>query len=83
MSESFRQNCGHVGVIRMYHDICQTAAAARYIGSKAGELRKYAKQVGPGARLTNPVKQRSATFLGGHPDGDYMGDEWWQIATTE
>lgn len=71
-------DCGHIGVIRIYSDICETAKAGRFVGVKAAQLRKYAKEMGPGARVTNPQKGRAVTFLGNHPDPDYWGDEWWR-----
>jgi len=65
--------------IRHYPHVVEAATAARYIGAKVANLRKAAAALGPGARLTGQAG-RSATFLGQHPDPDYLGREWWRIA---
>lgn len=69
----------HIGTIRFYDDICETAKAARHLKSRAAILRKFAKNNGPGFKLENKALGRAVTFLGHHPDPDYFGDEWWQI----
>ena len=65
--------------IRVYPDICQPARAARFIGAKVAMLHKAANDLGPGARLTGKGG-RTATYLGDHPDPDYLGGGWWRIA---
>jgi hypothetical protein len=65
--------------IRIHRDICEPAAAARYIGAKVAQLHKAASAMGPGVRLTGKAG-RTATFLGKHPNPDYLGTIWWRIA---
>jgi hypothetical protein len=65
--------------IKAWPDVVEAATAARYIGAKVANLRKAAACLGPGARVTGKAG-RSATFLGRHPDPDYLGDVWWRIA---
>lgn len=66
-------------VFKIYPHIKEPAAAARFIGAKVADLRSAAKTYGPGIRLTGK-QGRSATFLGAHPDTDYMGTFWWEVA---
>ena len=66
--------------IRIHRDICEPAAAARYIGVRVAHLHKAAKALGPGAQVTSGLTGRTATFLGKHPDPDYLGAIWWRIA---
>ena len=65
--------------IKVWPDVVEAATAARYIGAKVADLRKAATGLGPGARVTGK-DGRSATFLGRHPDPDYLGGAWWRIA---
>lgn len=65
--------------IRRWDDVVEAATAARFIGARVTLLRSAAKNVGPGARLTNKAG-RTATYLGKHPDPDYLGTIWWRIA---
>lgn len=65
--------------IKVWPDVVEASTAARYIGSKVGNLRKAAAALGPGVRVTGKAG-RSATFLGSHPDPDYLGHVWWRIA---
>lgn len=65
--------------IRIWRDIKEPAAAARFIGAKVAQLQSAAKTMGPGARLTGKAG-RTATYLGKHPDPDYLGGFWWRIA---
>ena len=65
--------------IRVYSDVCMASSAARFIGAKVAQLRSAAKTLGPGARLTGKAG-RCATYLGNHPDPDYLGADWWRIA---
>ena len=65
--------------IRIHPDICEPAAAARYIGVKVAHLHKAAKALGPGVRITGKAG-RTATLLGKHPNPDYLGAIWWRIA---
>ena len=65
--------------IRVYSDICEPASAARFIGAKVAMLHKAAKDLGPGICFTGKGG-RTATYLGDHPDGDYMGKHCWRIA---
>jgi hypothetical protein len=65
--------------IKLWHDITEDAAAARFLGVKVALLRKAAKDLGPGVRMTGKAG-RTATFLGKHPDPDYWGAFWWRIA---
>jgi hypothetical protein len=64
--------------IRVYPDFCQSAEAARFIGAKVATLHKAAMDLGPGIRLTGKGG-RTATYIGKHPDPDYLGS-WWRIA---
>jgi hypothetical protein len=64
--------------IKLWHDITEDAAAARFLGVKVALLRKAAKELGPGVRMTGKAG-RTATFLGKHPDPDYWGAFWWRI----
>lgn len=65
--------------LRLHRDICEPAAAARHLGGKVALLHKAAKGLGPGAMVTGKGG-RTATFLGKHPDPDYLGMIWWRIA---
>jgi len=65
--------------IRAYSDVCMAGSAARFIGAKVAQLRSAAKTLGPGARLTGKGG-RTATYLGDHPDPDYLCGDWWRIA---
>jgi|LauGreDrversion4_2_1035121.scaffolds.fasta_scaffold383059_2 hypothetical protein len=66
--------------IRIYADIADCAEAARFVGAKVAQLRSASKNLGPGVRVRGKKVGRSATFLGKHPDPDYWGDFWWQLA---
>jgi hypothetical protein len=68
--------------IKVWMDVTTDASAARFLGSKVAILRKAAKALGPGARFTGKAG-RTATFLGRHPDPDYLGDFWWRISETD
>jgi hypothetical protein len=65
--------------IRVYPDICEPATAARFIGAKVAQLHKAAKDLGPGIRLTGKGG-RTATYIGKHPDPDYLMGSCWRIA---
>lgn len=68
--------------IKLWHDITEDAAAARFLGVKVALLRKAAKDLGPGVRMTGKAG-RTATFLGKHPDPDYWGAFWWRIEEAQ
>ena len=65
--------------IKRCPDVLEAAAAARFIGAKVAQLRSAANSMGPGARLTGKGG-RTATYLGDHPDPDYLCGDWWRIA---
>ena len=67
--------------IKHWPDVVEPATAARFVGAKTTDLRKAAKALGPGVRVAGKAG-RSAAFLGKHPDPDYGGGEWWQIAES-
>lgn len=65
--------------IRIYADIADCTEAARFVGGKVAQLRSASKTLGPGVRVRGKKEGRSATFLGKHPDPDYLGEFWWQL----
>ncbi len=65
--------------IRIYPDICQPESASRFVGIKVAALEQCSRFLEPGGRIVGK-DGRTVTYLGNHPDLDYLGADWWRIA---
>lgn len=64
---------------RFYPDICQNESASEFVGIKVAVLEQCSRFLEPGGRIVG-IYGRTATYLGNHPDPDYLGADWWRIA---